>query len=511
MTSAIIKINGIQIAGVYSYQKYFSFEQVYALLRDKPQKLRAFFVEAFPQQMVTDLFGSYDPQGNLRSCAPASLPAQPDACLKLGGGMLFSPARDKGMVTMCPENLAAYVAAKYRRYWDSPCKSIREMFYADPPTPDRPKPEQMEAYLHSLLDELTGRGARIFTYEGASEVFLWCLLCMQARALQRPQCLSDLEADLNRLLPMTNGALAKQRNILFQQDLVLPFYTGEHTPEGPLAMELVRFENTGDEPAKLRLKGTPLFRTVPSGEALFALRLGGDYLSFLPRAALVGDTVLRLENGRLCWDWKGDTEYLETSVREPVCWCHSNIYGTLVLGQDGALDEALAWLDPPPRGPVVLPAMYGEAYMLLLANGELDARPVRKGWGPLIGVCLGPGSAGALDLCRRPLGNDGRRLIDLPAAELCVREGRYICLTPQGETRTDSGLALSGIWAVAICEYGYLAAGEAGVALYSFENKKLRTWPELSVAGLIASDRRMAWSDAKTGKVGSTEIRLKRG
>lgn len=508
LASATIKINGVQIAGTDSYQKYFSFEQVYALLRDKPQKLRAFYAEVFPQQLVTDLFGCYDEQGHPCGCAPALLPAHPDRCLELGG-MLFFPAEEAGMVTLRPENLAAHVAAKYRRYWDSPCRTVKELFFADPPTPDRPKPEQLQAHLGRLLDRLTNGGTRAFPYEGAVEIFLWCLLCMQARALGNPQCVSELEAGLTRLLPTTPCALGTQRDIAFQGELALPFYTGERPPRGELDIQVVRFENTGDAPARLSLEGTPLFRAVPAGECLYALRLGGEYLSFLPRAALVGDTVLRLENGRLCWDWRGDTEYLETGVREPVCWCHSNTYGTLVVDRDGALDNTLAWLDPPPHGPVVMPAVYGEAYTLLLANGEADARPARGGWGRLISVCRGPGASGGLDLRRRPLGGDGGILKDLPAAELCVGSGHYICLTPQGETRTDSGLTLSGVWAVALCEQGYVTAGEDGVALHSFANKELCAWPEVPAAGLAASDRWLVWSHAQTGKLGSLDLTSK--
>ena len=399
--SGTITLRGVKISSAALYRRYFRFGEVLRLLKKDAYTFRAFYRSAFPLSVSTDLFGLYDAEGNPRPGAPAALLENPEACTELACGWLFRRPEGQAWVTADLENLVSHFATLYQRYAGDP--------EADAIYKTCPAPEPFQADLRRVLTRLTQDGARTFPCEGAAELYLFCLLHIQAGLLvgSDRKALAELEADLERLCPVSADTLRQAREISFQEQLELPFYQGAERLPGPL--ELVCLRNSGPGQGRVTLRGAVLTRVLEPNAYLFALRTGGEYVSFLPRAALVGRTVLKLENDRLCTVLGDDTRYLNTRVSEPVCWAHSNEYGTFILDREGRLDEDAAWPDAVPAKPIVSVAAFGDQYCLLLADGSVSGWPARPAWTEVLNVSVGLNAAVALDAGRRPVLPDGDR------------------------------------------------------------------------------------------------------
>lgn len=118
---------------------------------------------------------------------------------------------------------------------------------------------------------------------------------------------------------------------------------------GKEKIDLVRISNSSHAQVMVYIADSVLRRAVMPGESVYMLRKAGRYLSFVPRFSVVGETLLLLENGRLCTLWENETSYLDTDIEIPVCWAHSNEYGTFIIDEKGHLDDTNAWPEQLPE------------------------------------------------------------------------------------------------------------------------------------------------------------------
>ena len=368
----------------------------------------------------------------------------------------------------------------------------------------------MAESLKRTLAEFTHDGKRPLSYRSASEIYLYCLLCAQAGILpdENGENLQTLREHLNRFAPLSAQSFRYETEIPVykSEELSLPFYTGQTPLRG--AISVVRVVNRVRVPVRVSLQGSAAFRMIPPGADIYALRGDGDFLSFLPRVSLVGETILKLENGKLCSRFRGSLEYVHTRLKRPVCWAHSNEYGTFILNQQGELDLENASPEVAPEQAAVMVSAYGSRYCILLADGETNSHPLRKNWDGLIEVFAGRNAALAIDRTRTPIRQDGTPIANVRALSVCALNEHYLCLSPEGTVHTDSGLSVSEtIQAASICPRGYLAADCAGVTLYGFDNRPVKRWEAKDVTEIAASEQIAVWFGGPDAKLEIHDLR----
>lgn len=491
--TASITFSGVKITSAALYRQYFRYGEAMSILSTNRNAFRRFLPSVFPQLALCDLFGLCLADGTPQSDAPVALLDTPEECVNLGG-WIFKPEEGKECVTANVENLVAHIVSRYRNYLKSHDK------------PDAydgcPEAAQMKECLQKTLAELTRDGKRQFSYQGASELYLYCLLCAQAGILpdESEENLRTLRERLDRLTPLSAQFFGDAAEVPVSAPTELPFYTGETPLRGE--MGIVRLRNQGKVSVRVSLRGSVAYRIIPPGAYVYALCGDGMFLSFLPGVALVGETVLKLENGKLCSQFRNSLEYVETQVERPVCWAHSNEYGTFILDQRGNLDLENASPDTAPEKSAVMVTAYGTRYCILLADGETNAHPPHKNWQNLIEVFLGKNASIAIDRTRTPILQDGTALTGVRALDVCALDEHYACLSPDGAAYTDSGLSLPKlIQALSICPQGYLAADPDGVTLYGFDNQPRKHWEAKDVTEIVASERIAVWFSGSDRKL----------
>lgn len=227
----------------------------------------------------------------------------------------------------------------------------------------------------------------------------------------------------------------------------------------------------------------------------------------MPRFSMVGETIILLENNRLATLWKGKTDFYETRIENPVCWAHSNEYGTFIINQDGELDENNAWPGQMPEKPVVDVSAFGLDYCLLLNDGSVISGLSKAGWENVIGISLGLNSGIAINVHRTPVLRDGKALPLKKIVAACSSDEHYICLDADGKVYTDSGYKTEKtVYAVSICIKGYVIAEENVLHLVNFRNIAVRIWQDVSTREVAASDKLIVYYDTKSNKILQLEI-----
>lgn len=367
--------------------------------------------------------------------------------------------------------------------------------------------------ISEVLDEVTQQGKRDFTCEAAVELYLYFLLHMQAGILPNTGVsLARLRRDLNRLCPITQKQLSEERDLeLFlpadaqDQTVVLPFYTG-NLPVG--ALEVVQLHNPyQDRALRVVIGTTTLERTLPPDSRIYALRKGGQYVSFLPRFSLDEDVLVRMESGRLCTFWQEHPEFIQTDIKDPVCWSRSAVCGWLLTDREGKLDEKIGWPDTVPKLPVISVSAFGEDYCMLLSDGSVLAAFPKNAWTDTLSVFLRLNAAIAINSRRVPILEDGRKISDVKAVAAYAEEGHYICIDTEGRVHTDVPLERQETaYAASICGQGYVLATKSAILRYSFSGKCDQQWNIPDVTELTASDRAIAYWEPGSGTVKKLEL-----
>lgn len=498
-TKATIILNEIRISSTELFREYFDFGELYELLKNDPYKYQMFLKAYYPAFTRLMFFGVRDAYKGQRDHPPIALLNSP-ADVLIQFPKYFQAAKDAEEGCMVQIEPLVY---DLRRYYECCHLDAQGKICKDSVS----LPSEFEQNMRDLLDTLTEEGKKVLSYACAVELYIYLLLHIQAGLLPKmPNSTSfkRLSVDLEQGSPanMKTGKNITITPAHTPEYTLRPFYSGTDSAKGRL--EIVSIYNPEEHMVSctVGIEGCVLQRTIAPGSRIYALRKNGAYISFLPRFVLVGTTVLLLENEKLCTLWKETTSYCETSIEHPVCWTHSNEYGTFVLNQNGTLDENSCWPEELPDRPVVAVTAFGMDYCMLLENGSVNSRLMKKGWEDLIAVSLGLNSGIAIGADRVPVQKDGKRLSLKNIIAACALDKHYLCLDADGHVFTDSDLKMSGkIYAASICPKGYVLAKEKGIWLIDFQNKIVQSWPHLCAEELAASEEQIVYFDQQENRI----------
>lgn len=491
--SAAITLNGIKINSVELFREYFDFKEIYELLKKDGFLYRSFVESVFPPYIRIMLFGYNAADGSRRDETPMNLLSAPEKCQEYYP-LYFNKAMGSNCVTINITSFSEYISKLYE--WDSLDND------GLPRHGDWPGPEEFRNSTNRLLENISGDRRKTLSADSAVAVYIYLLLHIQAGLL--PDESSSYE-QLTYILEQNAPADTRiEKNIAIKEDtgrfVVGDYYEGGTAEPGKI--ELVRITNRSSSITAVSISHSILSREVAQGESVYVLRKAGRYLSFLPRCAVVGDTLLLIENGRLCTLWNGSTSYMDTDIQSPVCWAHSNEYGTFIIDENGCLDDVNAWPEAMPAQPVRSVSSYGVDYCMLLEDGSVDSRLPKTGWNHVLYVSLGLNSGIAIDSNRIPLLQDGSRLPFPDAVEAYVMEEHYICLNSNGQILTDSELSVDEtVYAAAVCRKGYILAHKSRLLLISFQNTVLHEWPDIHTTELTASNDIVAYYDGNSSRI----------
>ncbi len=493
-----IKIKGIAISSLEAFRQYFDFSELYDQLEKDSFPYENFVKEVSPAYVRLMLFGLRQPDGKEKGISPVPLLKNPEKCASGFYSLYFEREEGGSGIRVRISALTEYIGGLYRHaVLDEQGKKI----YIG-----CPKPEEFEQSTERLLNKITDGGKKRFSPDGAAALFLCLHLHIQAGILPE-QSYDSLQKVLERNRPVDvrteNPIIIRDGEQFMLGEWRLP----DEGDEG--RMQIVQIVNRQERAVTVSIGDSVLRRRLNGGEALYAIRQSGHFLYFLPRFSVLGDTVLLLENGKLCAACGPETRYLNIEESCPACWAHSNVYGTLVINKDGKLNETCAWPEKIPDRPAVSVSAWGEDYCLLLEDGHI-ASPIRKkGWEQEKFFLAGVGQNGGAAVGEKgtPVLADGTKLTWENTVSASVMEKRYICMNKDGEILTDSGLSVQGpVYAAAVCPLGYVLAGETGMELYNFRNERIRKWDDAVTTEIAVSDRLIAYYDSVSGLIRQTGL-----
>lgn len=324
---------------------------------------------------------------------------------------------------------------------------------------------------------------------------------IEVELIFRPEAKKELPDNLS--LSVVDNSFDFEQEICLTQDLQLTFYSGKKISYEKI--QVVCFHNYTDKPKRIFLAGTSIFRTVPAKNYICALRTNGQFISFLPRANLIDETVLMVSDGKLSAFADGESTLL-SETNFPVCWAYRNNYGTFVTNLDGQLDKRVCIIPQNnfqqiTQKKIVKLVAYGAMWCMLFEDGTSLSSPVNPSWQDIIDVRLGEkNSAIALNRARQIISRNGKIIANENIVDFYGHDNHFILLTPTGTVKTDTGIKIdNNNRAVAITAKGFLVANKNGLSLYNFQNKLCRTWEEIDAEELIASDNYAIWFSAKDG------------
>lgn len=485
-----IVLKGIKINSEELFRKYFDFEEIYELLKRDAFQYRMFVESVFSPYVRMMLFGYENSDGSKREQSPICLMEEPERCEELYP-LYFEKCPD-GFIKLKTGDMARFL----EKSWE--CAD----YNGDISTNEKKiKATEFSQEVRRILEKISEGGKHKFSPEGAVAIFLYFLLHIQAGLIPGD---AGSEKALLDIIRKSGGVDTKtERSILAPLDEsyfeVGQFYNEEKPGIDPI--ELVRIENGGRNRTVVGIRGCTLQRGLRPGEKAFALRKAGKYIGFLPRFFVIGDTVILIQNGRLCAWWDDNTSYLNTDAEEPVCWAHSNEYGTLILNQDGNMDENSVWLETFPSKSAVSVSAFGMDYCILLEDGSVESRLLKKNWGQVLYAWVGCNGGVAICADRMPMLANGQRLSVHCATEARTWEERWICLDADGKTWTDSDLTLKEKgYSVGVCRKGYFVAKEDSIGWYDFKNYQIGKL-EASATDIMVSDELVVCYDKITGQI----------
>ncbi len=499
-TITTITLKGVKISNRELFREYFDFTELFSILKKDSYRYKLFLKSMYSAFTYVPImfFGTNDLRGNARESRTVAMLSNPRKCLDYYPEFYRKSARE-GFVYVNADALVV----KISKFYEACCYDNKGNLCCE----NRPMPSEFEKDADITVKRLTENGKRLFSCEGAVELYIYLLLHIQAGILPgESSSYEGLRSDLERICPVD---MRTGKKIVMNETAgheIEPFYTGESKTDGN--MDLVCISNPDSENSyQVHISGTVLQQTIAPGGRIYALRKNEEYISFMPRFFMVGETILLLENNRLATLWKGKTDFYETRIEDPVCWAHSNEYGTFIINQDGALDENNAWPEQMPEKPVVGVSAFGLDYCLLLDDGSIISGLKKAGWENLIGISLGLNSGIAINACRTPVLRDGRALPLKKIVAACSSDEHYICLDADGKVYTDSGYKTEKtVYAVSICPKGYVTAEENVLQLVNFQNIVIRRWQDVSTREVAASGKLIAYYDTKSSKILQLEI-----
>lgn len=492
---AISLKGGVKVDSLELFREYFDFEELYGLLKKDSFLYEAFLKSAFPTSIHLIFFGRYTPDGSHHMQNPVDLLSVPEKCVEYYP-LYFknAPDSDSDSVSIDLHAFSEYIEGLYGLAYLKMDGGLLYDFF--------PAVEDFKESTKRLLLTVSDGGKKRFSPEGAVAVYIYLILHIQAGFLPAESpCFEQLTGILDQNRPLDTKT---EKNIILKNHTncfeLGQLYRGNE-PEDE-RIELVCIVNQSPSMVRVAIVESVLSRDVASGESLYVLRKAGKYLSFLPRFSVIGDTLLLLENGKLCTQWKDTTSYLDTDVKAPVCWSHSNEFGTFIIDENGRLDETNAWPEQLPSKPIMSVSAFGVDYLLLLEDGSAVSRIPKTGWDHLLYATIGLNSGIAIGANRVPLLQDGTKLPFSNVVDAHTVENHYICLDANGRIFTDSGLSVpEPVFAAAICEQGYVLAMESSLSLIDFHNHTLQVWCNIHTTEITASDDLVAYYDGGSGKV----------
>lgn len=368
--------------------------------------------------------------------------------------------------------------------------------------------ELRNAVRNAVMD-LTEKGHRQFTYQAATELYVYFLLHALAAVLPNNQdSMAVIKQDLAKLCPVSSAARSNQKSFVLQAnqfghaEVPLLYYKGI-TNRGEL-LSVIELKNDSDKPVLVKIKDTISIRHLRAKESLYALRKGDQIVGFLPRFRMRNQIVTYYSAGKLFNSFDGRREGITTSIRKPVVWADNDEFGTFIIDQEGNMDQMAAWPDVIPEKPIVLADAFGLDYCMLLHDGKTVNEIRKQGWddNPIIMVNLSINSAVAIDELRRPVLDTGKIIDGIQAIDARTYNAHYICLDENGQIITDSDLRVfDTVYAIAICSRGYVVAYNGNVCLYDYQNTLQKEWAVSGVTEMEADERQIAYFDGKTGEV----------
>lgn len=488
-----ISLKGIKINSVELFREYFDYEEIYNLLKKDSFLYQNFTEAVFPAFIPIMFFGYNETDGSRREQTPVNLLSFPEKCTEYYP-MYFKKNGDSNFIKIDIDIFAAYIGKLYECAAYDTNGVLRNT--------DMPGIDDFEKSVNQLLHDITNNGKRVFSTEGIAALYIYLLLHIQAGILPAE---SPSYHQLLHILEQ-NGPMdtRTEKNIIIKECLDC-FETGHLYNEkhpGKENIELVCISNSSSAQVMVHIADSVLHRKVMPGASIYVLRKAGGYLSFVPRFSVVGDTLLLLENGRLCTLWGNDTSYLDTDIQVPVCWAHCNEYGTFIIDEKGHLDEANAWPEQMPAKPVMSVSAFGVDYCMLLEDGSVNSRLPKRGWSQVFRVSMGLNSGIAIGMDRIPVLHDGTRLPFEDAIEAYTMENHYICLNSKGRIKTDSNLSVPDtVYGAAICRQGYVISKKNSISLISFRNSTIQEWTNISSTEIAASDDMIAYYDDAGGQI----------
>jgi len=503
-------LQGVKVTGLEMFHTYMNFQEVYNLLKSADAYLFYEFgqeelmeYKLWPLRMM--LFGKENSKTGTLHCVES-----PSMCLEfdipVGTGQfiqIFREAEEGQLVAV--NDMSAFI-----RYIFILSQYSYKVFHPQldkANNADSPLWEELRKAIENVVVKITENGKRMFTYEAASEMYLYFMLhALAGRLPDQKENLSVLEADLNRMCPVT-GAAKRENNVFYLCDddsaeawLPIAYYTGKEDRQEELSV--IELKNTEKHEIRLKVKGTILSRRIPAERSVYAVRKGSHFVSFLPRFALNGEIVTYWSQGKLYNVWNESRELIQTGVEEPAAWVQSNEYGNFIIDKDGKLDDLAAWPDEMPELAVVSVDACGLDYGMLLSDGRCMSRIKKENWKNLIAVSIGLNNSAAINAERHVILEDGSIIGGFEAAAAVAYNEHYILLEPMGSIQTDSALHVKEkVFAVSVCERGYLLAMENKVCLYDYKNHLQQEWQIAGVTELKADRNLFAYYDSSYEEV----------
>lgn len=363
-----------------------------------------------------------------------------------------------------------------------------------------PSMQVFQEEMLTVLNTVNPGQRRRFTAEGVVELYWYYLLhlCYGIDPKQK-ESFDTLEKDMDKLcLPEYDTA----KKIVVTKDIQIQFYDGSRPVYGNI--ELVSFYNDSDAPQHLIRDDGTVAAVMKPGQYSYLLRKGKEYISVLPSFIVCENALFQIDNrGQLKCSAVNGEGRIESKVRYPASFGHSNYHGTFIVDADGVLEDGNLLVKDMPEQKIVSVSVFGMDYCLLLENGAVRTYIVKIGWDNLIFVAVGLNSGIAIDESRTAILSNGERLTGFKAFSADTWQSHYICQGEHGTIKTDSGLKVPiDATAVAVCSGGYLIAGGKQVWLYPFEGEDpLATWDTGEVAALSADKNLFAYQRSEDGEI----------
>lgn len=502
-------LQNINISSYGLFHTYFDFQQIYSLLKSEDAYIFSEFCRdsaVMPRSLPQcRLVGINDTSGKRNENTGAlRLIMHPELCLEeslMVSMGEFIPLFQKvgghdGQILVRVNNLEAFQNDIFFAMQQSCCKL--DDTYKQPEVQ-----EKIQRSVAGAIAEITEDGKRLFTLEAASEMYLYFLLHALAAVL--PDDITDLKADMARMCPVSEQAAYQAASFPIQEkagnaQAPLSYYPGKPQDKTPLS--IIELPNKSSESITVRINGTVLFREVPAGQSVYALRKGNQIVSFLPRFRLKDQMVTYQAGGVLYNESNGIREKVSTTILCPVSWVVSYNYGNFIIDQDGALDENASWPETFPNKPVVMVDAFADDYCMLLNDGTVVSASGCPGWkGHYLGLSLGLNAGIAIDTQRKAIRLDGKEIPNFQAVDAKAYCEHYICMNARGQVKSDRALDLDGdVYGVAICSQGYVLAFGNRIRLDRFNGSR-KEWPIPKVSEIEADDQGFAYFDGRSGEI----------